>query len=143
MTEFYHSVLFATDFSETSGEAGRRALCQAKANSARLCMVHVLEHFPVELPVDWVAPEDVDPTTYYSDRAKQELTSLASDLGCPDAEQEVVVSGGSAGHAIAEFARQHDVDLIVAGVHGGWVAALGSTAMSISHQAPCDVLLVR
>lgn len=140
----YRHVLAVTDFSELSRSAARRALLEARAHGARLTLLHVVEHFPVNVPDHWVAPEDIDPATYYRGRAGQELARLAADLGCPEAAQEVVVTDSSAGHAIAEFVRQRQTDLVVAGIHGSWaIGMLGSTAVAVARQAPCDVLLVR
>lgn len=140
----YSHVLITTDFSEPSRRAARKGLAEAQAHGAGLSLLHVIEHFPSDMPAAWVAPEDVDPAVYYQARAAEELARLAEELGCRDAAQEVIVTASSAGHAIADFAKQEQVDLIVAGIQGGWVIGmLGSTAMAIVRQAPCDVLLVR
>ncbi len=140
----YHHVLLTTDFSDASRDAARKGLQEARLHGARVSLVHVIEHFPADMPTQWVAPEDVDPATYYRGRAAKALAQLAADLGCHEAAQEVIVSAGSAGHAIDAYARENDVDLIVAGIQGGWVVGmLGSTAMAIVRQAPCDALLVR
>ena len=143
MNEYRH-ILLVTDFSEPAHLAARRAHSEAQAHGARLTLLHVIEHFPVGMPTHWVAPEDEDPATYYRGQAEKELGELARELGSDDAECQVIVTKSSAGHAIAQFAGQESVDLIVAGIQGGWaIGMLGSTAMGIVHQTPCDVLLVR
>lgn len=140
----YRYILAVTDFSAPSRTAARRAGREAQVHSARLRLLHVIEHFPVGMPTRWVAPEDIDPAAYYRKQAAAELAELAGELGCPEASQSVVVTASSAGHAIADYAREREVDLVVAGVRGGWASeVLGSTAMAIMHHAPCDVLLVR
>lgn len=140
----YANVLFVTDFSRQSMAAGRRALRQAAKPGVRFSLLHVIEHFPEDTPPGWVPPEDIDPATYYRGRATEALADLAHELGCEDAGRDVIVTPGSAGHAIVEHAKQQGIDLIVAGAHGGWVAGmLGSTAMALAHHAPCDILLVR
>ena len=140
----YRHILFATDFSEPSRVAAQRAKLEASAHTARLSLIHVIEHFPVGMPTDWVAPENADPATYYRTRAATELAQLAEELEYQDAEQKVIVTASSASHAIVDYARQQQVDLIVTGIRGSWVSGmLGSTAMAVVHQASCDVLLVR
>jgi len=59
--------------------------------------------------------------------------------------QEVRFSMGSAKHEIVRFAREQNIDLIVAATHGrhGITAILGSTTIGVMHSAPCDVLAVR
>lgn len=140
----YSHVLLATDFSELSRVAVRRGLLEARAHAARATLVHVIEHFPDVVPHYWIAPEDIDPTTYYRGQGAQELARFAAEVGCEGAAQEVIVTASSAGHALAEFAKQRQADLIVAGIHGAWaIGMLGSTAMAVAREAPCDVLLVR
>ena len=69
----YSHVLLATDFSELSRVAVRRGLLEARAHAARATLVHVIEHFPDVVPHYWIAPEDIDPTTYYRGQGAQEL----------------------------------------------------------------------
>lgn len=140
----YQHVLLVTDFSEHARRAADRAAREAKLNGARLTLLHVIEHFPVGMPTHWVAPEDQDPETYYRSTSMKELGALAEGLDIREAAQDVIVTESSATHAIIEFAGREGVDLIVAGLRGRWVVGmLGSTAMAIVHQTPCDVLLVR
>lgn len=57
-----------------------------------------------------------------------------------------IVEGMGASVAIAQYARDHAVDLIVLGSHGrtGFKRALlGSVAERVVRNAPCDVLVVR
>lgn len=105
----YRHILFATDFSEPSRVAARRAKLEARAHTAHLSLLHVIEHFPVGLPTDWIAPENEDPATYYRTRAATELAQLAEGLECQDAVQKVIVAASSAGHAIVDYARRQQV----------------------------------
>jgi universal stress protein A len=140
----YRHILVAADFSELGRAAARRGLFEAKSHGARLGFVHVIEHFPVVVPEHWVAPEDIDPETYYREQAARELAKLADELGCGDAPREVIVTAGSAGRAVVEVAERQRADLVVAGTHGGWaMGLLGSTAATIVRNAHCDVLIVR
>ena len=140
----YRHIVLATDFSGHSRVALRRGLLEVRAHGARATLVHVIEHFPDVVPGYWVGPEDVDPATYYRQQGAEELARFAGELGCEDAAREVIVTPTSAGRALTDFAREQRADLIVAGIHGAWaIGMLGSTAIAIARQAPCDVLLVR
>ena len=140
----YRHILVAADFSELGRAAARRGLLEAKMHGARLAFVHVIEHFPVVVPEHWVAPENIDPETFYREQAARELGTLADELGCADAAQEVVVTVASAGRAVVEVAARQKADLVVAGTHGAWaIGMLGSTAAAIVRSAHCDVLIVR
>lgn len=140
----YRHVLLATDFSELSRVAVRRGLGEARAHGARATLVHVVEHFPDVVPHYWVAPENIDPATYYREQAGEELAKFARELGCEELARQVIVTASSAGYALTDFAKEQQTDLIVAGIHGAWaIGTLGSTAIAVARQAPCDVLLVR
>lgn len=140
----YRHILVAADFSELGRAAARRGLLEAKTHGARLAFVHVIEHFPVVVPEHWVAPENIDPESYYREQAARALAELVGELGCADAPQEVVVTAASAGRAVVECAARQKADLVVAGTHGAWaIGTLGSTAAAIVRQAHCDVLVVR
>ena len=140
----YRQILVAADFSDLGGAAAHRGLLEARTHGARLAFVHVIEHFPVVVPEHWVAPENIDPESYYRERAARELAKLAGELGCADAPQEIIVTQGSAGRAVVECAARQKADLVVAGTHGAWaIGMLGSTAAAIVRQAHCDVLIVR
>ena len=89
----YHKILVATDFSLGSEHAGRRGQLLAEQNDAELMLLHVVEGFPEDLPVEWVGPENVDPKTWITERAMQSLQAFAERLGITDAKWDVVFSG--------------------------------------------------
>ena len=88
----YHKILVATDFSLGSEHAGRRGQLLAEQNDAELMLLHVVEGFPEDLPVEWVGPENVDPKTWITERAMQSLQAFAERLGITDAKWDVVFS---------------------------------------------------
>lgn len=141
----YQHILLATDCSEMSNAAARRAAKLAQQYNATLTILHVVDYFPEDLPVEWIAPENVDPAGYLTDKAGAALTDLAKQLGVADARREVVMSSRAARHEIVRVAREWHADLIVVGSHGrrGVAALLGSTANGVLQSAPCDVLAVR
>jgi len=141
----YRHVLFATDLSPGSRPAGRRAGELARSCGARLTVLHVVDYFPEDMPTDWIWPENVDPEHYLTERAHRALSEQTGRLQLGDAERHVRFSRRSAPREIAEYARDHQVDLVVLGSHGhgGVSALLGSTSDGVLHRAVCDVLVVR
>jgi universal stress protein A len=140
----YKHILLATDFSECSEAAAKRAAELASLYQAKLTLLHVA-HFPEYISNDWIAPEDVAPRSYLSKRAEKALADLATQLQLTDISWETVFSTSSTKHEIVDFARGHNNDLIVVGTYGrhGLSALLGSVANGVLHGAPCDVLAVR
>ncbi len=145
MSTGYVHVLVAVDFSPFSNLATRRAAEIARISNAGLTMLHVVDYFPEDVPLDVVAPEDEDPADFLHRHAADQLAALARDLGRDQAVGKVAFSTHSARHEIIRTAREEGVDLIVVGSHGrrGLAEYLGSTAHAIIHGADCDVLIVR
>ncbi len=141
----YKKILAPADFSCVSSVAVHRAVEIAKAYSASLILLYVVEHFPEDIPVDRIGPEDEDPKDYLTNRAMRELHKLAEELEGIEPRLEVVTSTRSAKAEIVAFAEQENVDLIVIGTHcgPGLFGMLGSTANGVMHAARHDVLVVR
>lgn len=139
----YQNILVATDFSAMSELAIQRAL--VLAGKAKVRLLHVVEHFPEDIPADQISPENVDPASFIQNQAQQRLTAMAENLQAGDAELKVVMSTGSARAAIVDEAERENVNLVVVAANGGrgMAGLLGSTAIGVSHSATCDVLVVR
>lgn len=142
--EGYSHILVPVDFSPTTRPILKRALRESELHSARLTLLHVIEFYPEDVPPGLVPPENVDPVQVYLRRGRELLANLAREIGLPDVERVALAHTGSAYHEIIRFAGDNEVDLIVMGYAGRWVAdSLGSTAMAVSRHSRCDVLLVR
>ena len=140
----YRRILVGTDFSKASTEAALRGADLAQRYGATLILVHVIEHFPEDMPNDPIVPENLDPAAFYRDRATQKLADIAEKIGHKDAVQEVITSTGSARYEIQVLAKERDVDLIILGSQGsGLLHAFGSTTMGVTYDVPCDVMVVR
>lgn len=138
------NILCATDFSEHCGAAVKRAVEIARLYGARLTLLHVVEHFPVNRSNELISPEDIDPKHYREQQAKKSLEKLAQSLDYDKVVQEVRFSTYAAKHEIVRFAREQDTDLIVVATHGrhGITSILGSTSYGVTHTAPCDVMVI-
>ncbi|MGB5534326.1 MAG: hypothetical protein WBN08_00350, partial [Thiogranum sp.] len=69
-----------------------------------LTILRVIEHFPEDMPVSVVPPEDVDPQKYLTDRALCYLETLSARIGQSGVALEVVVSTHSASREIVQYA---------------------------------------
>jgi nucleotide-binding universal stress UspA family protein len=122
----FRDILFATDFSEASRDAGRTAAELARHFGARLHVLHVV-------------PPVTDPTP--------ESASLAAAVTELGAGLKVVtaIASGRVSSGIVHYAARHGVGLIVLGTHGrtGMTRALlGSVAEAVTRRARCRVMTV-
>ena len=141
----YKYILLATDFTKSAEAAVKRATEIATCFNARLCLLHVIEHFPGDIPNDWIAPENHDPTSYLTKRSMKALKQLGSQLEYGNIETRVILSEHSAAYEITQYAKQNKVDLIVTGypVRHGITNVFGSTSCAVMHRAECDTLSVQ
>ena len=141
----YQHILCPADFSEYCEKAALRAAELARLYGARLTLFHVIAYFPVDFADDWISQETMIPMDDFKQRGEERLGALADKLDLPDVSQVVEIATASAKHEIVQYARQHEVDLIVLASHArhGISLLLGSTTTGVMHAAPCDVLTVR
>jgi len=139
----YKNILVALDYGRDAEIVLEKAVAMAKRDAAQLHVIHVVE------PVDLTGPYDLAPVLPLEleqqmiERAKSFLRKLLDDHGY----KQIVplVETGSVKTEIFSVVGKLDIDLIVMGTHGrhGVGLLLGSTATSILHGTPCDVLAVK
>ena len=142
MKPTYRNILLPTDFSEPSAVAARRARAIAKAQGAALNVLHVVGYLPPRYAVSQLPEEFASPERLVA-AARVHLSDWVREQGLEVVNEWVEV--GSAKSEIGRTARKEEVDLVVMGTAGvgGVRALLGSTAMAVVHDAPCEVLVVR
>lgn len=140
-------ILCASDFSKTSGKALTAAIDLAKANRARLTILHAY------LPIVPLVPEQyIDSSTW--DRvdietrrwADSQIDKLAEKARKRGVRASAMVVTGDPARQIVRMARSQRADLIVVGTHGrrGFSRfLLGSVAEGVIATAPCPVMTVR
>jgi nucleotide-binding universal stress UspA family protein len=140
------NILVATDFSDTSRAALKRARGLAAAFQARLHILHVVTEPLHEIWACYAPGAD-----FLQSVAKLQEHSRARMLGdislreMASGRMILATSWGDPSDEILKYAREHDIDMIVCGTHGrrGWDHALvGSVAERIVRLAPCPVLTV-
>jgi nucleotide-binding universal stress UspA family protein len=141
-------ILFPTDFSESATLALSHALYLAHRYDAELHMLHVIELHTDDPhnPAHHVPDRDEMLATLRRVAAEQmEVSPTPEEVG----ELKLIRAnerGLSAAPVIAEYAEEHDIDLIIIGSHGrrGLREMLtGSTTQELVRTAPCAVLSVR
>jgi nucleotide-binding universal stress UspA family protein len=140
-------ILFASDFSKASGKAFTTALTMAKANRARLTIVHVIVPFMPIVPEQYINTdtwEQVDrEARRWGQRQLVKLTGRAKKAG---ARAIGLLREGDPAQQIIGAARSTRADLLVVGTHGRTGLTrffVGSVAARVVATAPCPVLTVR
>lgn len=141
------NILVATDFSETSDSALDYGRALALNFGARLHVLHAVENSLQWTGVEGIAYDFVLVQEEMEEAARKKLAAiLGPDNGQPPKTTTVVKTGTSPAYAIADYAKEAKIDLIVMGTHGrGFVGhlLLGSVAERMVRIAPCPVLTVR
>jgi nucleotide-binding universal stress UspA family protein len=139
------SILCPVDFSEASLRSLEHGFSLAQEADARLTLLYVAEG-PPEIAGEgsWFeVPEYFDHVQHL---ARERLAMLVPKEARQWCLPHVLVVKGKPHREIVRVAQEHEVDLIVMGVHGKGVvdlALFGSTANQVVRSAPCPVLTVR
>lgn len=140
----YQHILLAADYSPHCDFVASKAKALAESYQAKLSIIHVLDNIPMP-DTNYGEVISLNEDTGYNllELEKSKLIKLGKQLEIDITQQWLV--WGVPNQEIVRIAKQENVDLIVAGSHGrhGFALLLGSTANSILHHAPCDVLAVR
>ncbi len=139
----YRHLVCPVDFGETSLVAAGRAAALAKWCRARLTLLHVIDYFPEDIPMEWIAPEDRDPEDWLRERARESLDKLRVPLPTENVEREVVSTEYSAGQEIVRSADRLHADLLVLPrrARKGLFHRIGYTTSTVLNRASCDVLV--
>lgn len=135
----YHSLLCAVNLNEGSQTVVEAAVQLASANNIHL--VHVCEH-----PITGYGESTGNNHQVTEAQIKQhvfpQLSALAEMASIQTSNTEILF--GEPVEMIRQAAKHHCCDLIVIGSHGrqGLQRLLGSTASSMLHGTPCDVLTI-
>lgn len=139
------TIAVGTDGSETATRAVDFALDMAKRYGARLIVASsyqpvsesrlTKEQADAPQEIEWsINPtEDVDADLRaVEDRAKEEGVEVTS-----------YATQGNPADVLCDVAGEHDADVLVVGSKGMHRRVLGSVPNTVSHRAPCSVLIVK
>jgi nucleotide-binding universal stress UspA family protein len=140
----YSSIVVGTDGSPTAEIALGKGIELARLTGATLHVVSAYEPAPARVTGGAPASEQFSAGSDF--KADAVLQRALSRLGRDDEiEVQQHAPKGSAADALLAIAEEHEADLIVIGSVGmhGARRVLGSVPNKVSHQAPCDVLIVQ
>ena len=112
--------------------------CNHESSSHSNSATHLSSFAPLAPPmVDYPVEEE------RKARIKESLNKLAEKHSIPYKNVHLIM--GSPAKEIRCFAKKNEADCIVIGTHGrhGVALLLGSTASSVIHGTPCDILAVK
>ena len=140
------NVLVPTDFSEASDSALVYGRTLARTFNARLHVLHVVDDSVMFAGLDGFSVDVAAVLADMSDAAEKRILTCLTEDDWRNPKTITEVRTGGAAHAIAEYAINNSVDLIVMGSHGrGFISRLlmGRVAEKVVRIAPCPVLTVR
>ena len=143
-------ILVGTDLSQSSRVALEAATYYAEAFDAEVILASVFDPTPFVAPTVIPGPTDLlESATREIERSITEsLEKLRDELFADRADrvQLIAMRHPSPGDAIAELAKEHEVDLVIIASHGRTGlrrVLLGSVAEKTVRLAGCQVLVVR
>jgi nucleotide-binding universal stress UspA family protein len=143
----FRRILCATDFSECSLVALRRAVALAEHPDVRLTVLHVVELLVPPYNPPMGPPMDLGGfQLMYEQTGRAELQRAVTEAMRQTCNIEEVIATGKPHAEIVRVAQEQHSDLIVLGIHGrGPIERLvfGSTAEAVVRRATCPVLTVR
>lgn len=136
----FNQILFPVDFSEQCHAIKKQVEWLASRFGSRVTLLHVFE-----IPATWYATSEatfINPESFrwVRDQAQRRLEEFSIDV--PEGRIERTIAEGDAAWHIAEWTREHDVDLIVMATHGyGKLRELllGSVTSKVLHTVNCPV----
>jgi nucleotide-binding universal stress UspA family protein len=140
------NVMVATDFGEAANAALRYGRALAGRFGATLHVVHIVEPSFAGFGVETYVPLLPDVDGALEESARRRLNSLIESAGNGPRTLATALPSSVPPVAIIDYARDHDIDLIVMGTHGrGGLAHLvmGSVAERVVREAPCPVLTMK
>lgn len=147
MSVEYKKIMVTLDGSTLAAQALPHALALVELHQAELILFRVVQeaHFVEEFVTEGKIQVD-QRQEHWLNEATTALGELTAELKLHQLKVTPVVEVGLPAETIIDYARQHEVSLIVMSTHGRtglarWV--YGSVADKVLRGAPCPVLLVR
>lgn len=139
-------MLVATDFSPSSDRAVEEGFDLASRFGAQVHLVHVVAGPLHEMWAGYVPADDfVGVVKTHKAEARRKLEAIAAKHTAQECPATIVTPYGLPVDELVDYARVHDIDLIICGTHsrrGLDRLVMGSIAEKLVQLAPCPVLTV-
>ena len=139
-----HRILVPVDLSHEWPPEVAFAYDLARALSAQVTLLHVVDYVPSLLPVELPGGYPLPQIDIVREAATEKLAKIAARMTGIEVNTAVEVGGAAA--QIVDYAKRERVDHIVMASHGHKAITrviLGSVADRVAHTAPCPVTIVR
>lgn len=140
-------IVVATDGSSTAAVALRHAVDLARCCGARLHVVNARrsggEMVATSIETAGLCGIAAEGAVAAQGRLRADFDQLATALGDEGVDVTAHCLPGEPADVIVRVAEQENADLVVVGNRGMHRRVLGSVPNSVSHGAPCSVLIVR
>lgn len=143
----YKHILLATDFSQRSEKAARKAVGLAGYFNAKITLLHVVEHFPEESTMQMPPPENKSSRQLIGEETHEQLEQFSKRIEHHGAILLVRMSIDAAKEVIIEVANEIKADLVVIAAHDKKemivLPSSTTTTQTVVDKARCDVLVVK
>jgi nucleotide-binding universal stress UspA family protein len=132
------TIAVGTDGSETASEAVKQAAEFARRFDAKLVLLSAFKDGP--------PPPDADEANWsYSpaSQVREILSRTEAEMNQQGIECAAAVDEGDPAEVLVRLAGECDADILVIGNRGMQRRILGSVPNSVTHKAPCSVLVVK
>jgi nucleotide-binding universal stress UspA family protein len=139
----FSTVAVGTDGSATASKAVRAAAEMARRYGAKVVLLSAFqdpgwaprEHSSPEVEVQWALSP--------SSRVREILARTEQDLRSEGLECSTLVDEGDPGDVLVRLAEECGADVLVIGNKGMKRRVLGSVPNTVTHKAPCSVLVIK
>ena len=112
-----NQILVPTDFSENAQHALNYAVALAKQCSAKLHLLHI-PVIPTYLLMDLSYSPGPEAVTRILNESQDALDEQAQAVAAAGVEHFTAIREGTVHEVIRDYAKEHDVDLVIVGTHG-------------------------
>ena len=137
------TVAVGTDGSRTASEAVRMAADLAQRFDARLVLLSAFQRSVGAAPPDTGSSQEIEWAANSSARVREILARTQNELKAKGIECSTRVDEGDAADVLVQLASECEADVLVIGNKGMHRRVLASVPNSVTHKAPCSVLVVK
>jgi len=137
------TVAVGTDGSRTAGEAVSMAADLASRCDAKLVLLSAFQGSGGRAPRPTGSSQEIEWAANSSARVREILSRTENELKAKGIDCATRVDEGDAAEVLVELAAECGADLLVIGNKGMHRRVLASVPNTVTHRAPCSVLVVK